>query len=75
MTITIELPGDELVEMALRYHALKDGKTIENYCVESVLASLEGQGDKKISQIYNDWRKQLYRPELATALESTPLRC
>jgi hypothetical protein len=24
MTITIELPGDELVEMVLRYHALKN---------------------------------------------------
>jgi hypothetical protein len=46
MTVTIELPGEELVEMALRYHSLRQGKTIENYCIEAVLCSLESEGDK-----------------------------
>jgi len=67
MTVTIELPGDELVEMALRYHSLRDGKTIENYCIDAVLVMLEAEGDKKIEQILKDWQNQVYPQEEAAA--------
>ncbi len=67
MTVTIELPGEELVEMALRYHSLRQGKTIENYCIESVLCSWESEGDKKIEQILKDWLDQVCAEEEAAA--------
>ena len=67
MTVTIELPGEELVEMAPRYHSLRQGKTIENYCIEPVLCSLESEGDKKIEQILKDWLDQVCAEEEAAA--------
>jgi hypothetical protein len=53
--------------MALRYHSLRQGKTIENYCIESVLCSLESEGDKKIEQILKDWLDQVCAEEEAAA--------
>jgi hypothetical protein len=39
MTITIELPGDELVEMALRYHALKNSADSDGLEVRRIAKS------------------------------------
>jgi hypothetical protein len=61
MTITIELPDDELFKWALKFRALACGyRSIEDYCADSVVGFIESDErfDSPLAKLCHRWQKR-----------------
>jgi hypothetical protein len=61
MTITIELPDDELFKVALKFQALAWGyRSIEDCCADGVVGFIESEErfDSPLAKLCHRWQKR-----------------